>query len=156
MSNRKWWQIATIIWMVVIFLFTQLPYFTGSHTATAIDKLFFIDKIGFLSSQAKLLLIDSLNFLIRKATHLTAFGILSFFLFKSLERYRFSYLLAWCITFLYAMTDEWHQSFVPNRTASFKDVLIDTSGAFIVLLLTFLIKAKKRKKGETTEKVRLK
>jgi VanZ family protein len=145
MRNRKWWLIATFIWMVFIFLFTQLPYFTGSHTATAIDKLFFIDKIGILSPKAKLVLIDLLNFIIRKATHLTAFGILSFFLFKSLEIYRFSYLNAWFVTFFYAMTDEWHQSLVPNRTASFKDVLIDASGAFIALTLIFLIKARKKR-----------
>jgi VanZ family protein len=38
------------------------------------------------------------------------------------------------------MTDEWHQSFVPNRTSSVKDVLIDATGALIVLVLTLLMK----------------
>ena len=32
------------------------------------------------------------------------------------------------LVFLYALSDEWHQSFVPSRTASFGDVMIDVLG----------------------------
>jgi VanZ family protein len=38
----------------------------------------------------------------------------------------------------YAATDEWHQSFVPSRTADLGDVLIDSTGAAIGLMLVFL------------------
>jgi VanZ family protein len=33
----------------------------------------------------------------------------------------------------YATTDEFHQSFVPTRTASVRDVMIDTSGSLLSL-----------------------
>lgn len=144
-KHRKWWLVAAITWMVIIFFFTQLPYFTGDNTASAIHKLFFLEKHHILKQNGKFPLIDELNFIIRKATHLTVFGILSFLLLKSLGNYRFSYLLAWVLTFFYAMTDEWHQSFVPNRTSSFKDVLIDATGALIVLVLTFFIRTVRKK-----------
>lgn len=38
--------------------------------------------------------------------------------------------------FVYACTDEWHQTFVPERAGRFTDVMIDTAGALIGVLLT--------------------
>ena len=42
-------------------------------------------------------------------------------------------LLAWAFTLLYAASDEFHQSFVPGRMASWVDVMIDATGAFLGL-----------------------
>lgn len=47
-------------------------------------------------------------------------------------------LLALLMAIAYAFSDEWHQSFVPGRSATFSDVLVDTSGALIGLLLIWL------------------
>lgn len=45
----------------------------------------------------------------------------------------------WLLAVLYALTDEFHQSFVPGRSASIWDVLIfDNFGALISLWLTGL------------------
>jgi hypothetical protein len=48
--------------------------------------------------------------------------------------------LAFCMTFLYAISDEWHQRFTPGRTSSPWDVLIDAGGGFIGLSLWCLIR----------------
>lgn len=40
---------------------------------------------------------------------------------------------------LYAFSDEWHQRFVPGRTASIYDVLIDTAGATIGLAVFYFV-----------------
>lgn len=37
-----------------------------------------------------------------------------------------------CLTALYGVTDEFHQSFVPNRTPSLADVVADTLGGAII------------------------
>lgn len=37
------------------------------------------------------------------------------------------------LTIIYAISDEWHQSFVPGRSASAGDVAIDSAGACIAL-----------------------
>lgn len=145
MSRRRWWILAAISWMALIFCVTQLPYFTGENTAEAIHKVAESESNSIHIASADQNEINSLNFIIRKATHLTAFGILSILLFKLIQPYRFSFLLSWVLTCLYAMTDEYHQSFMPGRTASFKDVLIDSLGALIVLTLTYLIMKKQRK-----------
>jgi VanZ family protein len=37
-----------------------------------------------------------------------------------------------------ASLDEWHQSFLPNRTSSPWDVLLDCSGALAMLLIAYI------------------
>ena len=44
------------------------------------------------------------------------------------------WFLAWLMAVLYAVSDEFHQSFVPGRDARFADVMIDASGAGVFLL----------------------
>lgn len=52
--------------------------------------------------------------------------------------------LAWCFAVLYAVTDEFHQSFVPGRFPSIWDVLIfDNLGALVALWLLSLYKAQR-------------
>ena len=51
--------------------------------------------------------------------------------------------LAWLLAVVYAVTDEWHQAFVPGRQPSILDVLIyDQLGALIALELVSLWKTK--------------
>ncbi|WP_176541421.1 VanZ family protein [Bacillus sp. AFS076308] len=65
-------------------------------------------------------------------------------MFRSLEIYRFSYIISWFLTILYAISDEYHQSFIPGRVSSLKDVfLFDSVGALLVLFITYLIKRKR-------------
>lgn len=42
--------------------------------------------------------------------------------------------IAFFITFLYALSDEFHQSFVPGRYGTFRDLGYDLLGAFIAFL----------------------
>ena len=49
------------------------------------------------------------------------------------------YALSLCIGSFYAITDEIHQIFVPNRGPAISDVLIDTSGVFFGILIAIII-----------------
>jgi len=42
--------------------------------------------------------------------------------------------------FLYACTDEFHQSFVPGRACLFRDVMIDTSGGAFAMIIKYFKK----------------
>ena len=42
--------------------------------------------------------------------------------------------IAWCITVAYGVSDEWHQTFVPNRHAEFRDVRADAIGALVAAI----------------------
>ncbi len=77
------------------------------------------------------------DLVLRKAAHLFEFGILALLLLrlglrqeeKNKNKLKI-YLAALVFSLLYAGFDEWHQGFVPGRSASFYDVLIDAMGIF--------------------------
>ena len=53
-------------------------------------------------------------------------------------------LMALLVVAAYASLDEFHQSFVPGRTAAVGDVMIDTSGGATSLLLAGLLLSRTR------------
>jgi len=69
-----------------------------------------------------------------KLQHIGVYAVLGWLIGRSLLRAHGQPLvkaavLAIALTALYGMTDEWHQSFVPTRTASVADWLGDLVGA---------------------------
>lgn len=83
--------------------------------------------------------VEKLQFPIRKGAHMTEYAlftctVLFGFYVNGLRSARL-YLMAILVTFIYALSDEIHQLFVPGRSGQFADVLIDTSGGLIAILL---------------------
>jgi VanZ family protein len=79
------------------------------------------------------------HFLIRKAAHFTDYAVFALLaarvLGSSREALRSHWLLAALLLItLYSLSDEFHQSFVPTRTASIYDSMIDTAGGFVALV----------------------
>ena len=76
---------------------------------------------------------------VRKLGHMTEYCVLAITLCVPLYAYGvrgiWLYLLAGFLCAGFAATDEYHQSFVGGRTPAIKDVGIDSSGAFIGILL---------------------
>ena len=65
--------------------------------------------------------------------HIIVFVFFAMFLEISLSRGRskIGIIAGLIVAFLYAISDEWHQSFVPGRDSSFKDILLDSLGIII-------------------------
>ena len=53
---------------------------------------------------------------------------------------------------IYAISDEIHQSFIPGRSPQVTDVLIDTMGVILGILLVILVIKIKEKNVETCQK----
>ena len=92
---------------------------------------------------------DLIHHLIRKTGHFMGYGIFSLVCFRGfwitmqntalqLPRQLRAYGLAILATFLVAGADEFHQSFLPNRTGQFSDVLLDCCGAAMLCFVLFL------------------
>lgn len=82
------------------------------------------------------------QYLIRKASHLGEYAVFGALLFRAIRADREGWNWRWAVTAiaiaaLYAASDEWHQSFVPSRTPSVIDVLIDSAGATLAQVLFF-------------------
>ena len=75
-----------------------------------------------------------MHFFIRKSAHFIEYFLFSIILFRSLRGKQSGWQLRWAVWALaiaagYSVLDEFHQSFVPSRTASPWDSLLDTTGA---------------------------
>jgi len=135
----RYW-LPVLIWMTVIFSASA-----DSRSASTSSRLiapfvrFFVPDI----SQGHL---DQIVFLVRKAAHVTEYAILAWLFARALTMpatpagrwSRKAVFIAWIVTSLYSATDEFHQSFVPNREARWADVLIDSTGAALGILGFFL------------------
>jgi len=107
--------------------------------------------IFLFSSQPSESLPDFLNwdYLIKKSSHVIGYGLLGFSCLHYFTGHPKKYRISWLTTVLYAVTDEFHQSFVPGRSASILDVLLfDNLGAIIALWISSIIEAKRAKPPE--------
>ena len=96
--------------------------------------------------------VEAVRWAVRKAAHLTEFAILAWLWWRALRRpvrrdarpwsWRAAALALLAVA-LYAATDEWHQSFVPNRTGALRDVFIDTAGGVVGLGVLWLLHRRK-------------
>lgn len=84
--------------------------------------------------------IELFHLLIRKLGHWSEYFILAVLVLRALISSNLGWrpIVTAAFVFLYASSDEWHQSFVPSRSASFADVLLDTFGGICGVLLMFL------------------
>jgi len=74
--------------------------------------------------------------IIKKSGHVIGYALLAFFNWYGLGLNTEKRGTAWQLTILYALTDEYHQSFVAGRHPSIWDVLIfDNLGALLSLWL---------------------
>jgi len=77
--------------------------------------------------------------------HLTAFGVLAALLWWALRGSAVRYPATWALVLAvsYGATDEFHQSFVPGRTMSLSDLMVDLIGASAALLIVTLLHARR-------------
>ena len=81
------------------------------------------------------------HLIIRKAAHFSEYAVLGVFAGRAfvtsshmlLRKFWFKWALLLIVA--YALLDEYHQSFVPSRSASLYDSLIDTAGGMTALMI---------------------
>ena len=133
--------IAAILWLIVICI--ESSAWLSAHNTSRI--LYPVLHFLFGIAHARF---EHLHIYIRKGGHVFGYGLLSILLFRAwretlpLARNP-KWALRWASiavigTALVASLDEWHQSFLPSRTGTPWDVLLDTSagiGAQILVVL---------------------
>ena len=100
-----------VFWMAFIFFLSSRPSFPDLGVKLLLDKA------------------------LRIAGHFIQYAVLAFLVSRAVapngERSNLwiGLVLAWCAA--YAVSDEWHQSFIPNRTADVLDWVVDMAGALV-------------------------
>jgi VanZ family protein len=131
-----WWPVAAGI--AVIFV-ESTETFGADHTSGPLRWLF-VAVFGPVSNARW----DLIHHYIRKSGHFIGYGCIGLAWLRAwwftLPRSRFlpDALLALLGTALVASCDEWHQSFLPNRTGTPWDVLLDCTGAIVLQLLVYV------------------
>lgn len=120
--------LPAILWAGVISSLST-DTFSAEHTSVIIVPI-----LQWLFPHASHATIEALHGLIRKSAHLTEYFIFSILLVRGLRGPERGWMLRWAIWAVaiaagYAALDEFHQSFVPSRTASPWDALLDSVGA---------------------------
>jgi len=133
--------IAAGLWLIVIAI-ESTSYLSSQNTSRVLYPvlhfLFGMDWERF----------DYWHFYIRKAGHVLAYGTLSILLFRALRAtapgaIKPLWTVRWSIfailgTAVVASLDEWHQTFIPSRTGSIHDVLLDTCAGIAAQILVAL------------------
>jgi VanZ family protein len=127
-----------VIWMGFIF-FASTGEFSASNTSRIIGPLlrWLFPNI----SEEQLTLAHSIT---RKVAHFAEYAILAWLAaraFSTSSRQMLSrrwFLISLLLVVVYSLSDEYHQSFVPSRTGTIYDSLIDISGGLAALLLYLL------------------
>ncbi len=148
--------IPALIIMCIIFYFSHQEAAESSKLSGGIiENIFSLNEKIFsleLPIEERIHWLELLETLIRKAAHMTEYGVLAIALsywFYVYDKRGIS-LILWSevIAVLYAATDEFHQLFIPGRSGQVTDVLIDGTGAFLGCLLFYIISKKFRKDSD--------
>jgi VanZ family protein len=95
----------------------------------------------------------ALHDFLRKCAHVGEYFIFGALLFRAFRTPEYGWQWRWAVlaitaAALYASSDEIHQIVVPSRGASIWDALLDTSGASVAQLATWI--ANRREQGSKT------
>ena len=147
-SFFKYW-LPVVIWLGLIFV--------GSTDALSAEQTsrFLVPFLRWFDPQISGATIAAIQLIIRKLGHITEYAILAMLLWRGLRRgtrlhakMSILFSLAWLAAAIFAVTDEFHQSFVPSRTASPLDVMIDICGAVVGLAICMVFAARASQKSE--------
>lgn len=124
------WLLVLLCMVIIFLLSAQAADESQALSDSFILKIF--EYIGVVFSSE----------LIRTTAHALEFMGLSVLIFNAVYvtwRHRFTFLFAFSGTVLYAISDEIHQIFVEGRAFQLSDILVDSTGAFIGALASFVI-----------------
>ena len=129
-SNRNFikYSLPVIFWMGCIF-WMSTEAFSSQNTFSLVETV-----LRFLFSKMSFQEVNLIHAFVRKSGHFIEYFILGLLLFRAFRgrsvgswNWRWS-LFGIILVALWAASDEFHQSFVPTRTASVVDVFVDTVG----------------------------
>lgn len=135
--NKLLSWLLTLAWLCLLAAFST-DTFSAEHTGSVLWRIVHAVYSSISPGQFAVL-----HFLVRKGAHFTFYGLLSVFAYRAWKATwpaPTSWNWRWCglavlVTLAAGSLDEFHQSFVPSRTASARDVMLDVLGACFFQLI---------------------
>jgi VanZ family protein len=132
--SKSW--LPVLAWAALISILST-DMFSSEHTSH-----FILPVLHWIFRGASNGTLEILHHIIRKCAHLVEYFLLGLLLYRALRGRDHGWQLKWAIwaaaiAAAYASFDEFHQVFVPSRTASPWDALLDTVGACAAQVATW-------------------
>ncbi|MBO0696575.1 MAG: VanZ family protein [Verrucomicrobia bacterium] len=131
----KYW-LPLLLWLSVIFI-GSTDLMSAEHTSR-----FIVPFLRWLKPDISPQTVASIHVIIRKGAHLSEYAVLALLLLRAAIRMTNPNVpmlvlcaIVWVACVFVAVTDELHQTFVQSRGAAATDVLIDSVGALLGLLI---------------------
>jgi VanZ family protein len=125
--------------MLLIFI-GSTDVLSAEHTSR-----FLVPFLRWLDPHISLAAINAIQSANRKLAHLIEYAILAALFLRALRggtnlgtKMSLLFIAVWFVCGIFAVSDEFHQSFIASRTASPHDVLIDICGALIGIVLCLM------------------
>jgi VanZ family protein len=147
----KWFYVLLSLIFVAC---TSTTYFGGIHTGALLNAVWRA-VLGSWHYDLR----GIVNLVLRKIGHFFGYGMIGLIFrnawYTSLRALTslvrswvtpFAAMLAVSSTFMLACLDEWHQRYVPGRVSSFRDVLVDTTGALLLNVIYWNFRAYRRRR----------
>jgi VanZ family protein len=136
LTRRRFWRYGPLVFWILFISFASTSEFSASNTSQILRPI-----LLWLFPNLSESRLAAAHFLTRKVGHFTEYAVLAFlarraFITSSLTiMRRYWFQLGLLLIVIYGLLDEFHQSFVPSRTASIYDSAIDVAGGLTVLLI---------------------
>lgn len=150
LRKLSYW-LPPFLWMAAIFVFST-DLFSAGNTGGLVTRLMLWIYPTISEEELR-----TAHFLIRKAGHFTVYAVLAFLLLRAFragsgQRWRRQWALySFFIVGIYALLDEYHQTFTTSRTGSIYDSMIDLTGGACMLFVLWLLSLRKSKFGDSTQ-----
>jgi len=124
-----------VLWALLIFIGSS-DLLSAAHTSA-----FLYQPLHWLFPHASEATLQLIHFVVRKAAHFSEYAVFALLLaraFRTSSHQMLRYHWFWTsllLIVIYSLTDEFHQSFVPSRTASIYDSMIDSFGGLAALCI---------------------
>ncbi len=126
--KKKISLLLVIIWMIFIFIMSSFDADSSNNQSNLI--------VNVISNLFNINNLDLLTLIIRKLAHFTEYFILGLLTYNCLRDYHKPYYFGIIICIIYAISDEVHQIFIPGRSMRLLDIIIDSLGAIIAILVS--------------------
>lgn len=122
--------ILLIIWLFIIFyLSNQTGSISGGNSSHIIYNILSFFKISNIDN-----IIEIIHNPLRECMHAFEYFVLGILVINLLKQYGVKkniVLISILLCFIYSVTDEIHQLFVPNRTFEYLDIFLDLIGSLL-------------------------
>jgi VanZ family protein len=153
--RRRLWRYGPLAAWACFVLFASSASFSASNTSRIIRPL-----LLWLFPDISEGSLDYVHFLVRKTAHFSEYALLALLAARAFRTShgeklrRLWWLAAFALVACVALTDEYHQSFLPSRTGTIYDSLLDMTGGATALACAAVWLARGRRKAGGAPRLR--